>query len=105
MCCARLAFRELTFVSWAAGSNGSLPLLLHWNGTAWSSVAIAASASSIQQIVATGRDEAFAVASDGIYKWNGSNWTAMALPTDYDAGIAVGPASWQSISTAARPRP
>jgi hypothetical protein len=84
--------------AWAAGfyrnrAAGALPLILHWNGTAWSQVTAPASGlpdTELNGVSAVSGREAWVVGFAGtpatgkfgtlILRWNGTAWTQAASP-------------------------
>ncbi len=87
---------------WAVGykndsSGTNTPFTAHWDGKTWSLVPIDASAKQLQVIWVASKKEAFAASYDGgIWKWNGTAWSAMTAT----AGV-----HWTAIHGSAKPRP
>ena len=79
--------------AWAGGfvtSRG--PVLLHWNGTKWTSSAIPADKSSfsIAKVSADSAKDAFAIETEAgheaVFHWNGHAWKRSAIPAIGSAG-------------------
>lgn len=92
---------------WAVGyepSTGSHPAFsAHWDGKAWTLKPLPINAGQMQSVWAVSKKEAYAVSFDGgIFKWDGTAWSAMALPTVDGGTIGY---NWQAIAGSARPRP
>lgn len=63
---------------WAVGESGTS---LHWNGTAWSSVATSRT-NRLRGVWGTGSADVWAVGEDGlVLRWNGSAWSGGSLGT------------------------
>jgi len=96
--------------AWAVGSiptardgstadSRSAALIVHWNGTTWSQVAVpeAGSVEALTGVAATSATDAWAVGSyyntrTLILHWAGSSWQEVASPTGgVLTGVAVGP--------------
>ncbi|GAB2862826.1 hypothetical protein GCM10022221_73450 [Actinocorallia aurea] len=69
--------------AWARTESG----LLHWDGTAWTDVALPAGALGADARF-TGPDEAWTATPTGLAVWTGTGWQETAYPADY-AGAAV----------------
>lgn len=77
--------------AWAVGSTGasaSTPLILHWNGSQWSSVATGAPAgTALRAVAASSASNAWAVGDvyggsgkSVILHWNGAAWKQVSFP-------------------------
>ncbi len=92
---------------WAVGynsSNGSHPAFAaHYNGAAWSLVTLPATVAEEPNIYAPSPTEAYLACQSGIYKWNGTTFTLMTMPT-FNAGTGGEPA-WSYVAGPAKPRP
>ncbi len=88
--------------AWAIGSTAKGPLILHWNGKAWSEVpAHAPAGTTLESVAATSADNAWAVGSivSGstrkgalILHWNGKAWSQVRSPAPagaYLGGVAA----------------
>lgn len=90
--------------AWAAGdscppdSQGCVPLMLHWNGKAWSEVASPAIGdSAVRSVKTLSGNDAWAVGHDcatgGCYEplvlhWNGTGWSQVSLPSTGPGGLS-----------------
>lgn len=102
--------------AWAVGDvrggPGNLPLILHWNGQAWSKAATTGIADvQLAAVVATAGETWVSATPDGspavIYKLSGARWVKVSSPAVPDAVIAGGPggqvwAAGQTVSALAR---
>jgi hypothetical protein len=74
-----------------AGGAFWVPLILHWNGTAWSRATIPAfpSGGQLRDVVALSPTNVYAVGTDGegtsgrslVLRWDGRSWTREATPS------------------------
>src|SRR5216684_471610 len=87
---------------WAVGivSFSSPPVILHWNGKRWASVAHPKQAGFLTGVTAVSANDVWAVGETGngaqtlIEQWNGTSWTAVSSPsTGRLAGVAAVSAS------------
>lgn len=94
---------------WAAGnSNNDTSFAAHWNGATWSLTSLPPAATYVENIWAPSKVEAFVVGDNaGIFKWDGTKWTAMTSPpvTATAPDTMLGSVRWVSIHGLARPRP
>jgi len=85
---------------WAVGYGSGTAFSARWDGAAWKKHDFPAGAGQVNSVFAASKVEAFAVSfTGGIFKWNGTAWVAMTLPTMPNLG------GWQSIFGSARARP
>jgi hypothetical protein len=83
---------------WAVGLNPSGSLIMHWNGTAWTSSSEpgfleGAAATSPGNAWAVGGSNWFAPNATVVYHWSGSGWTRQPSPTPPSGGTLNGVAA------------
>jgi hypothetical protein len=92
---------------WAVGynaSDGTHPVFTaHWDGTAWHLVPVPPNTTDESSVYAPSPLEAYMACKSGVYRWDGTQWKQMTIPT-VDAG-AGGQPEWTYIAGPARPRP
>jgi hypothetical protein len=89
--------------AWAVGFTGQGPLVLHWNGTAWTRTqlpaALARRVVAVDTVAATSAANAWAVirfrTHDRLMHWNGSQWGQVVIP---DLGLHYGISSLAATS-------
>lgn len=88
--------------AWAAGYSGSLPLMLHWDGSNWAPQSLPSvddtTSSDLEGVSAAGLDNAWGyginffapagVGSGFLIHWNGGSWVDVPLPSGI-AGFEV----------------
>ena len=84
---------------WAVGLDGGGSLIMHWNGTAWTSLS-ENEGGFLNGVATTGASNAWAVGGTDwfspatlIYHWNGSTWTSQANPNPPSGGFYGGVAA------------
>ncbi len=82
---------------WAVGSDR---FAAHWDGTSWRYQPLP-TATGAFRVYAPSPIEAYVATGTGVYRWDGAQWTKVAMPAD-DAG---GDRSWSFITGPAKPRP
>jgi hypothetical protein len=83
---------------WAVGLNPSGSLIMHWNGTAWTS---SSEPGFLEGVAVTSPDNAWAVGGSNwfdpnaavIYHWNGSDWAPQPSPNPPSGGYFLGVAA------------
>jgi hypothetical protein len=92
---------------WAVGYNGSdgshPAFAAHWDGVTWSLKTLPPGAAENPTVYAPSPIEAFIACAGGVYRWDGTQWQQMTMPT-VDAGTGGQPA-WEYIAGSAKPRP
>ena len=92
--------------AWAVGADAvtpagtGTPLILHWNGTSWSAVALSgvSGPGGLTSVAAASPRDAWAVGTDSagaiVLHWNGRKWYTVSFPDQATAtlsSVAVGP--------------
>ncbi len=84
---------------WAVGLDPGGALIMHWNGTAWSSPSLS-DFGFLQDVAATSASNAWSVGGTDwfspatlIYHWDGSTWTRQASPNPGGGGFLNGVAA------------
>lgn len=91
--------------AWAVGSeaNGTGPVILRWDGRAWSRTPVpAGTAPELVDVAARGPERAWAIGQSGeagdtrALRWNGRAWKAVPYPSDLPLALSVdsGGAAW-----------
>jgi hypothetical protein len=104
--------------AWAVGDNRNpdpVPLIEHWNGSAWSAVPTPATFGTLASVSATGPNDVWAVGAAGngddgalVEHWNGAVWSIVPTPRLPGEGLlsavtAIGPADvWAVGSSGSR---
>ena len=83
---------------WAVGLNDNGSLIMHWNGSSWTSTSTGLG--FLYDVATTGASNAWAVGGTDwfnpatlIYHWNGSSWTSQANPNPPAGGFFEGVAA------------
>jgi hypothetical protein len=75
------------------GPDGGTPLILHWNGRAWSKVPLrgVVRPGQLDSVSARSRSDAWALGIDKsgnvLLHWNGARWSSVAFPGRRTAGV------------------
>lgn len=86
---------------WAVGTIGigsqALPLILHWNGTAWSQQPAPSGIQSLNAVSASAPDDAWAVGASAsgtpTLHWDGHSWTPEPSPRGFVSVADISPHS------------
>jgi hypothetical protein len=94
--------KDIWAVGYDGSANGHPVFTAHWDGVSWTLKAVPAELAEAPTVYAPSPLEAFLACSTGVYRWDGSAWQKMTMPT-VDAGQGGQP-SWSYIAGPAKPR-